>query len=168
MNITDDNGSGACLMNTGEISLHSRLAWASDSVFPSSSPVIASWCDAGWSSCSKRLAWANDSVRSCRSQMIVSWWDPGRRSCGNGLAGASSGDAGWLAKLLLAWWALAITGGINCRCLLLVDSQLQCSLNVSIAVTDASMSEVCVFINLLLGGKLTNGRWELLWWALIR
>jgi hypothetical protein len=34
MNITDDQGSRACLMYTGENSLHSRLAWASGSVLP--------------------------------------------------------------------------------------------------------------------------------------
>jgi hypothetical protein len=31
MNITDEQGSKACLMNTDENSVHSELAWASDS-----------------------------------------------------------------------------------------------------------------------------------------
>jgi hypothetical protein len=38
-----------------------------------------------------------------------------------------------------------------------VDSLLRCSLDVSVAVTDASLSEVRIFILLPLNGAQTNG-----------
>jgi hypothetical protein len=44
--------------------------------------------------------------------------------------------------------------------LLLVDSLLQCSLDVNVAVTDASVSDVCIFIHLSLGSARTNGHWS--------
>jgi hypothetical protein len=44
--------------------------------------------------------------------------------------------------------------------LLLVDLLLQCSVDISIVVTDDSVSEACIFILLSLGGTLTNGRWS--------
>jgi hypothetical protein len=43
---------------------------------------------------------------------------------------------------------------------LLVDSLLRCSLDASIVVTDASASDVRIFILLPLGGALTNGHWS--------
>jgi hypothetical protein len=43
---------------------------------------------------------------------------------------------------------------------LLVDSQFRCSFDVSVAVTDASVSEVDIFILLSLAGGLINGLWS--------
>jgi hypothetical protein len=44
--------------------------------------------------------------------------------------------------------------------LLLVDPPLQCSLDASIVVIDASVPEVRSFILFSLGGGRTNGRWS--------
>jgi hypothetical protein len=41
-----------------------------------------------------------------------------------------------------------------------LDSLLWCSLDVSIAVTVASMLDVCIFTLLSLGGARTNGHWS--------
>jgi hypothetical protein len=104
------------------------------------------------------LAWTSDGVLLCSSPVIASRRDAGWSSCSSGLVGAVGSEAGWPA-----WWALAIADGVGCRCLLLVDLQLPCPLDASVAmteVTDASLSEVCIFILLLLGGARTNGRWR--------
>jgi hypothetical protein len=91
MNVADDQGSRACLMNTGENSLHSGLAWASDGVLPWSSPLIVSWHGARQSFCSSGLAWASDGVLPCSSVVTPSWQDAGWSSCSSGLAWASDG-----------------------------------------------------------------------------
>jgi hypothetical protein len=44
--------------------------------------------------------------------------------------------------------------------LLLVDPLLRCSLDVSLAVTDASVSDIRIFIHLSLHSTWTNGRWS--------
>jgi hypothetical protein len=48
----------------------------------------------------------------------------------------------------------------SAACLLLLDTQLWYSLDVSIAMTDASVLGALIFILLLLGGLLINGRWS--------
>jgi hypothetical protein len=66
-------------------------------------------------------------------------------------------SSGWLA-----WWALAIACGVGCRCVLLVllvDSQLRCSPYVSVAVTDASVSEARICI-LFVWWRGNQGRWS--------
>jgi hypothetical protein len=58
---------------------------------------------------------------------------------------------------------LMSAGEVGCRSLLLVDSQLRCSLDASVAVTDvtyASVSEARIFMLLSLGGARKNGRWK--------
>jgi hypothetical protein len=42
---------------------------------------------------------------------------------------------------------------------LLVESLLRCSLDASMVVTDASISDVYIFILLPLGSALTSGHW---------
>jgi hypothetical protein len=44
--------------------------------------------------------------------------------------------------------------------LLLVDSLLPCSLDARVIVTDDSVSDIRIFILLLLGDTLTNGHWS--------
>jgi hypothetical protein len=76
--------------------------------------------------------------------VIASRRDAGRSSCSSWLAGASGGQAGWPSKLMSRLAGLS-ADGVGCRCLLLVNSQLQClqcSLDVTIAataVTDANV-----------------------------
>jgi hypothetical protein len=93
--------------------------------------------------------------------VIASRQDAGRGSCSSGLAGASGGEAGSPAKLLPRLAGLMSAGGVGCRCLLRVDSQLGCSLDASVAVTDVSVtsvSEVRIFI--FFSGRCAN-QWVL-------
>jgi hypothetical protein len=69
---------------------------------------------------------------------VTASWQDTRHSCSSKLAGASGGEASWPVKLLQRLAGLMSAGGVSCQCLLLVDSQLQCSLDLSVAVTDAT------------------------------
>jgi hypothetical protein len=89
--------------------------------------------------------------------VLSSRQDARRSSCSSGVAGTGCGEApataGWPDK---HWQSLAESAAV----LLLVDLLLQCCLDASVVVTDASMLEVRMFLLVLLGGSRTNGRWS--------
>jgi hypothetical protein len=93
--------------------------------------------------------------RSCLrgSSLLASRRDAGRSSCNSGLAVLAARPACWPDE---RWRSLAESAAV----LLLVDSLLRCSPDASIVVTDASVSEVRIFILLSLGGARTNGCWS--------
>jgi hypothetical protein len=83
--------------------------------------------------------------------VIASRRDTGRSSCSSRLAGAFVGEAGWSAKLLLQLAGL-MSMAESAAARLLAASLLRCCLDVSVAVTGASVSDVRLFILLSLGG----------------